>query len=41
MAYINYKNEVSENHMTKLVILGRKSQTGNYETFFRNFPPEP
>ena len=24
--------------MTKLVILGRKSQTGNYETFFRKLP---
>ena len=24
--------------MTKLVILGRKSQTGNYETFFSKLP---
>ena len=24
--------------MTKLVILGRKNQTGNYETFFRKLP---
>mgnify|MGYP000667718868 CR=1 FL=1 len=24
--------------MTKIVILGRKSQTGNYETFFRKLP---
>ena len=26
--------------MTKLVILGRKSKTGNYETFFRALPAQ-